>query len=85
MEKIKRDSNDNEVDFIIEGSGELLAVEVKSKEVVAARDLKGLIRFGKDYPKAKLICLCTTERAYDIEGIEVLPWKLFFEKRYGLK
>lgn len=77
-----RDSNDNEVDLIIEGADELLAIEIKSRESVSARDLKGLFRFGKDYPQAKLICLSTTEHPYRLEQVEVHPWKMFFEQRY---
>lgn len=73
-----RDSNDNEVDFVIETTKGLMAIEVKSKEIVNKKDLKGLTRFGKDYPHAQMFCVSRSPQKYKIETINVVPWKTFF-------
>ena len=33
-----------------------------------------------DYPKIPRWCLCRTERAYDLSGIQFMPWQIGLEK-----
>lgn len=46
--------NHIEVDFVLYGERNLIAIEVKSSSSLRERDLYGLNCFKKDYPKAKL-------------------------------
>jgi predicted AAA+ superfamily ATPase len=52
-----------------------VAVEIKSSEDPAERDVKGLIAFLKEYPRAKGLCLCRAERRRVHGPITFYPWK----------
>jgi len=52
-----------------------LAIEIKSQNAPREADLRGLLAFHAEYPKARLTCWCSTPRPYEIGPIQVLPWK----------
>ena len=62
-----------EVDFVVYGPREFLAVEVKRHRSLRSRDLNGLRAFGSDYPEAKRFVLFGGDRPEEVEGIRVLP------------
>jgi predicted AAA+ superfamily ATPase len=59
-----------------------LAIEIKSHTAPHEADLKGLIAFKDEYPKAKLVCFCRTPRAYAVGPIDVLPWQEGFAELF---
>jgi predicted AAA+ superfamily ATPase len=64
----------DEVDFVLYGERGLKAFEVMRSDVVRREDLKSLLRFGEDYPEAKLHLLhLGTERRHE-RGVEILPY-----------
>jgi len=52
-----RTKSGNEVDFILYGENEFVAIEVKHSKHINPKDLNGLKSFSEDYPQAKLILL----------------------------
>ncbi|MEM2489212.1 MAG: AAA family ATPase [Thermoplasmata archaeon] len=71
-----RDYNGNEVDFIINGE---IAIEVKAKEMVYERDLKGLKSFLNSHKVKKSIVVSMEPRARKHNDIEILPYNTFLE------
>lgn len=64
----------DEVDFVLYGERGLRAFEVMRSATVRREDLAGLLRFGEDYPAAKLHLLhAGTERRHE-RGVEVVPY-----------
>jgi len=45
------------VDFVVYGSTDFAAIEVKNAAKVSARDLVSLRAFGEDFPEARLVLL----------------------------
>jgi uncharacterized protein len=79
-----RVDENTEVDLVIEKpNGELLAIEIKSKNNPQAKDLKGLQSFAKIFPEAKLIC--ASQINYEIKHgeIRILPWDQLLEELLG--
>ena len=68
-----RTSNGTEVDFILYGENGLIAMEVKSKEKITGKDLRGLQAFQTDYPEASLFLLHTGARREYHGAVSVLP------------
>jgi predicted AAA+ superfamily ATPase len=69
-----RTRSEVEVDFILYGKEEFVAIEVKNSSRIRMEDLKGLRSFGEDYPQAKLIYLYRGEkRERHFENILCLP------------
>lgn len=68
-----RTSNGTEVDFILYGENGLIAMEVKSKEKITRKDLRGLQAFQTDYPEASLFLLHTGARREYHGAVSVLP------------
>lgn len=62
-----------EVDFVLYGPDEFIAIEVKHGRATRAADLRGLRAFGEDYPKAKRFLLTRGSRAELVDGVRVLP------------
>jgi predicted AAA+ superfamily ATPase len=62
-----------EVDFVLYGERGLIAIEVKRSSRYTERDLAGLRTFGDDYPVARRYLFYGGRRAYDVDGIRVLP------------
>jgi predicted AAA+ superfamily ATPase len=62
-----------EVDFVLYGDRGLWAIEVKRTSTYRDRDLEALRLFKQDYAMAHCVLLYGGERAYDFDGIRVLP------------
>lgn len=70
-----------EVDFVI---GDEVAVEVKAKSLVSARDLKGLHALSEDVTLRGKVLVCTEREPRRLEGdIDVLPVETFLRKLWG--
>jgi predicted AAA+ superfamily ATPase len=72
-------SSGSEVDFVL-GDGET-AIEVKGKQRLQSRDLRGLIEIQREHPQVKhriLVCLEPAPRITE-EGIHILPTADFIE------
>ncbi|HBI25005.1 MAG TPA: hypothetical protein DDX84_12595 [Nitrospiraceae bacterium] len=75
-----RTSQGAEVDIVLETRREILGVEIKSKGQIRPSDLRGLYSFLGDYKGSRGICITTSDRPYEVNGIECLPWQEFFQK-----
>lgn len=62
-----------EVDFVLYGERGLVAIEVKRASAYREADLATLRLFRGDYPEARCALFYGGTRAYDVEGIQVLP------------
>lgn len=70
-----------EVDFII---GDDIAVEVKGKSFVSARDLKGLRALSEEVTLRRKIVVCTEREPRRLDdGTEVLPVEMFLRQLWG--
>ena len=69
-----------EVDIILSrGAGQpLAAIEIKSSTKPTSKDLRGLQAFAAEFPKARRWCLCMTPRPYEVDGVDVVPWRDLF-------
>ncbi len=75
-----RTKDDAEIDLIIEKPDRSMTlVEIKSADRIDSRHLKGLQNFKKDFPRAKLFCICRVKHAQKVDSIWVLPWQEFFK------
>lgn len=63
----------NEVDFIAYGSEGLVAIEVKRRRTVTARDVSSLKAFRSDYPSARAILLYGGTEHLQMGAVKVLP------------
>lgn len=78
-----RTKTGHEVDFIL-GNAEI-AIEVKISDQVHKEDLKGLIAFCEEFPKAKTIVVSQDKRSRKLEindnqFISILPWEVFLNQ-----
>jgi len=69
-----RTATGEEVDFVLYGERGLCAFEVKMAETVRPDDVRGLLRFRADFPKAKAHLLYLGSRRWHDRGVEVLPF-----------
>lgn len=76
-----RTTSDIEVDFIL--GGHEIALEVKATKRLIPRHLKGLKAFGEEYAVKKALLVCLEDAPKVIEGITVLPWRLFLEQLWA--
>lgn len=66
-----RDSTGNEVDFIFKNH----AIEVKIKQNITSKDVKGLLIFGKDYGyNLHIVCTCDRKRIEQFSGQMITIW-----------
>lgn len=72
-----RSTSGMEVDFCVD---EELAVEVKSTMNVTQKHLKGLKALREENIFKRYIVVCQEEHPRLVDGIEILPWKYFFEQ-----
>lgn len=72
----------HEVDFVIDDA--VVAIEVKGSPQVHSQELKGLKTFMDEYKpkKAFVVSMEPVPRKLS-SGIEILPWKIFFERLWG--
>ena len=68
-----------EVDFLFEG----VAVEVKAKRVVGARDLRGLRALREENLFAQHLLVCMEPMPRLLDGIRVLPWEAFLDSLWA--
>lgn len=76
-----RTASQLEVDFIL-GEHEI-AVEVKSTNNANPRHLKGLKRFAEEYNTRQMILVCNEPMPRLMDGVLVLPWKVFLERLWA--
>lgn len=69
-----RTASGDEVDFVLYGERGLRAFEIKSSGTVRRDDVGSLVRFGEDYPEAKLQLLHLGTRRWHDRGVEVVPF-----------
>lgn len=68
-----RTRDHKEVDFVLYGERGLVAIEVKRSSTYREADLATLRLFQGDYPMARCFLFYGGSRAYEIDGIRVLP------------
>jgi predicted AAA+ superfamily ATPase len=68
-----RTRDHREVDFVLYGERGLIAIEVKRSGTFRDADLATLRLFREDYPAARCHLFYGGSRAYDVDGIQVLP------------
>ncbi len=70
-----------EVDLLLEKEGKIrFAFEIKSSKRVSGADLTGLRAFHQEYPSCPLFIIANVEHAYNLSGVEVLPWARYLQK-----
>lgn len=72
-----RSTSNMEVDFCVD---EEIAIEVKSSPNVTEKHLKGLKALREEGIFNRYVVVCQEEHPRIIDGIEILPWKYFFEE-----
>ena len=72
-----RSTSNMEVDFCVD---EEIAIEVKSSSNVTAKHLKGLKALREEGIFNRYVVVCQEEHPRITDGIEILPWKYFFEE-----
>ncbi len=66
-----------EVDFVVYGEDAFLAIEVKRSRTVSSKDVRSLLAFREDYPKAQACLLYGGKERIKINGILCLPCEEF--------
>ena len=69
-----------EVDFVI---GEEVAIEVKAKERISRRDIKGLLALGEELNGLRKILVCNERQARSEAGVEIMPVEHFFRELWS--
>ena len=72
-----RTSTGLEVDFVLANGS--VAVEVKGSQRVDNTTLRGLKAFADDYRPKRCIVVCNEKARRNSGGIELMPWRNFFE------
>ena len=72
-----RSTSNMEVDFCVD---EEIAIEVKSSSNVNEKHLKGLKALREEGIFKRYVVVCQEEHPRIIDGIEILPWKYFFDE-----
>ena len=72
-----RSTSNFEVDFVLAGT---TAIEVKSKDSVAERDLRGIRALKEESLLKNYIVVSLEPRPRVANGIRILPWKDFLER-----
>ena len=75
-----------EVDVLLSrgGGDPHTAIEIKSGAAPREADLKGLLAFRTEYPKARLLCVCRTPHPYSAGPVSVLPWETAMDDLFPL-
>jgi len=75
-----RTINGHEVDFILYGPKNFIAIEVKRSKKISSSDLKNMQLFLEDYPEAKgYIAYGGDKKLYFKDRVEALPFLDFFK------
>lgn len=72
-----RSTSNMEVDFCVD---EEIAIEAKSTRNVTEKHMKGLKALSQENIFKRYVIVCQEERPRLVDGIEILPWKYFFEQ-----
>lgn len=72
-----RSTSGMEVDFCVD---EEIAIEVKTAMNVTEKHLKGLKALQEENIFKRYIVVCQEEHPRLVDGIEILPWKYFFDQ-----
>ncbi|MCI0587387.1 MAG: ATP-binding protein [Planctomycetes bacterium] len=80
-----RTNTGQEVDLVLSrgSSDRPVAVEIKSRPDPQESDVRGLLAFASENPRAELLCLCRTPHAYSFGKVKVLPWKEGLERIFA--
>jgi len=79
-----RTASQFEVDFIL-GDAEL-AIEVKASDSASNKHLKGLRAFKEEHPTTRcLLVSCDPCPRRTLDGIEIMPWRIFLENLWEQK
>ena len=62
-----------EVDFVVYGTKQFAAIEVKNSDRVRPADLRGLKAFREDYPECSPLLLYRGAEKLEIDGIRCWP------------
>jgi predicted AAA+ superfamily ATPase len=73
-----------EVDLVI-GEAEM-AIEIKTSKQKSAKEFKGLLAFGEEFPHAKLVAVTFDDSRRTVgHTIEVYPWQEFLKQMWSCK
>lgn len=75
-----RSKSGYKVDFVIDDS---IAVEVKAKNNVSQRDLRGIIALKEEKKLANYVVVCLEKRPRVVQGINIFPWKDFLQQLWN--
>jgi predicted AAA+ superfamily ATPase len=76
-----RTSSGYEVDFIL---GDMVAaIEVKGSQRVHRGDLRGLRALAEEGRAHRTLVVSLERQPREVDGIEILPWKLFLERLHS--
>ena len=75
-----RSASGYEVDFVL---GDHTAVEVKAKENVAPRELRGLQALAEERPIKHAVCVSLEARPRRVGGVRILPYGEFLDALWG--
>ena len=79
-----RTTSQLEVDFVIYGENGFHAFEIKRKQKISKKDLKGLFAFQEEYPEASCYLLYGGRNEYMENGIRIMPFELALKLLPGL-
>ncbi|MBF0244574.1 MAG: ATP-binding protein [Planctomycetes bacterium] len=71
-----------EVDFVL---ADMTAIEVKSSKTIGGQDFKGLRALKEEGKLKNYVLVCMEKEARTVDGIRVLPWKVFLEELWAGK
>ena len=69
-----------EVDFVVYGTQQFAAIEVKNSDRVRPADLRGLKAFREDYPECKVLLLNRGADKLEVDGIPCWPVERFLRQ-----
>lgn len=69
-----------EVDFVLYGSKQFIAFEVKHSTRIFSQDLRGLKHFKEDYPEAQIFVIYRGDRPIVVDDVLCLPCIQFLTK-----
>jgi len=75
-----RTKSGTEVDFILYGPDDIIAIEVKRTAQIRPADVSGLKAFRTDYPKARTLFVYGGKESLVIDGIRYMPFELFLRR-----
>ncbi|MCC7382336.1 MAG: ATP-binding protein [Deltaproteobacteria bacterium] len=75
-----RSTSNFEVDFVLGGA---TAIEVKAKDPVGDRDLRGLRALREESLLKQHVVVCLEPRPRTVDGIQLIPWREFLDGLWG--